>query len=274
DVEFVETSAPSALKAQSHTDAKIAEASLPSASKGPGGPSCVQRAVDPLRALLAQQTNLQAPRASRGSTAASQRAGDSERSKPHPLAALFDSVARCGPKTAEKVAARVEAQGPLERQIEEERHRDHVWLWAFAGVRDGRGLLLRMRRHYAALPQLLVKLLGTARSPHRSPEDLLEVFEDIMLSTATGEQLSFKKLEELAKKGFHIPKPLTLLEADKPVCVYLAVAGAELGRIMATWPNAQEAVETWWIAFAHRLAPQGAAELPELQQWMHGVAFA
>ncbi|CAE7868236.1 unnamed protein product, partial [Symbiodinium microadriaticum] len=237
----------------------------------------VQRAVDPLRALLAQQTNLQAPRASRGegsTTAASHRSSDAERSKPHPLAALFDRVARGGPKTAEKVAELIEAQGPLEKQMEEERHRDHVWLWAFAGVRDDRGILARMRRHYDALSRLLVKLLGTARSPHRSPEDLLPVFEDVILSTTAREQLSFKKLEELAKKGFHIPKPLVLLEADKPICVYLAVAGAELGRIMATWPKAQEAVEMWWSAFACRLAPPAAAELPELQHWMHGVAFA
>ena len=150
-------------------------------------------------------------------------------------------MARGGPKTAEKVAELIEAQGPLEKQMEEERHRDHVWLWAFAGVRDDRGILARMRRHYDALSRLLVKLLGTARSPHRSPEDLLPVFEDVILSTTAREQLSFKKLEELAKKGFHIPKPLVLLEADKPICVYLAVAGAELGRIMATWPKAQEA---------------------------------
>lgn len=36
-------------------------------------------------------------------------------------------------------------------------------------------------------------MLGTARSPHRSPEDLLPVFEDIILSTTSREQLSFKK---------------------------------------------------------------------------------
>ena len=54
-------------------------------------------------------------------------------------------------------------------------------------------------------------------SPIRSPDDLLPVFEESILSTTSRERLSLKKLEELAKKAFHIPKPLVLLVADNPI---------------------------------------------------------
>ena len=57
------------------------------------------------------------------------------------------------------------------------------------------------------------------------------------------EQLSFKKLQDVGflKNGFHIKRPLRLLDAEHPACVYLAVAGAELGRIFSMWPEMKKA---------------------------------
>eukprot|EP00439_Symbiodinium_sp_Y106_P034401 s417_g4.t1 len=266
DVEIVDITVPSAPKGPSHTEA-ASEENLPSVPKGPR--SSVSRAADPFRALLGQETQVQAPRQGCSSSATSNPGAlASEPPPPHRLAELFDRVANR--HAAETIAKWIEAKD-LQKQALDPKMKDHVWLWAYTGMRE-RGTVLGQMRGQYALTSLLVRLLTTARSPHRAPDDLLEVFSAGIHDKMPHEQLSFKKLQDVGflKNGFHIKRPLRLLDAEHPACVYLAVAGAELGRIFSMWPEMKKAVDAWWGTFVACLVD----DKTQLPAWMHGVAFA
>ncbi|CAE7469901.1 unnamed protein product [Symbiodinium natans] len=230
--------------------------------------------ADPLRAILSRSMEVLAPRTSQGggASAGGKPATEVSQRPPHRLAALYEVVRTGGQKAASGVAATVEAKGggvELASFVANPKYWDDVWLWGYCGVRDREVVLSRMTTHYTTFAHLLLKLLAISRSPRRAPDDLLPIFEKLCYSTPAGEQLTLKPLEKLARKGFQVARPLAHLESESaPSTLLMAVAGAEIGRIMARWPATAQAVAAWWVPCSRRLVE---ANLP---QWMHGVALA
>mmetsp|Transcript_17922 Transcript_17922/g.50770 ORF Transcript_17922/g.50770 Transcript_17922/m.50770 type:complete len:1110 (-) Transcript_17922:68-3397(-) len=252
----------------------------------------VATAGDPYVAVLPLGGDVSQPRGARGPAA---RGAQDHRGRPleaapddmHHMAKDFARVAYGDRRVAERYAEWEEHEGPcagvFQTSSDAQRHafldgasgedQDHLWLWAFTGMRPReklvRCLVARHCREPGDHSHLLKRLLCAASSPHAIPLDVLGLLGDIFrLPDAS---LRWKMLEPLARHAFRPGSTTTrrlLLEAKYPLLMKLVAFGGVLGKLMSSWSDADEKADAWWRSFLDDLTGCSRAE------WMHRAAFA
>jgi len=246
----------------------------------------VAQAPDPYTAILQLNDRVLEPRLG-PSTQQSSRAHRSIQAvpepapEPAPLSQLFGRVADGDRSVAESIAAWEETAGPCKLALKQMCHesrqpmlhsicsedREHLWLWAYCGVRDRTSVLksLIMLRPEEGL---LIKLLSVAKSPHVAPLDLLASMEAVFETIIVPERIDWKYLQVSAKKSFKTGNVCSFLSKQMPWSAKLAVFGAVLGERLSNWPGTAKEVTLWWDSFLERVK-----DAP-LQEWYFRASFA
>eukprot|EP00435_Cladocopium_sp_Y103_P018156 s1202_g4.t1 len=174
---------------------------------------------------------------------------------------IASRVEKIGEKTGLTMVLR---KGQLFHDKVNEEILDQAWLWSYAGTSDARSItvpncsswLEKMpkmcplnltdagRTRGNSFNYLLKRLLCVARSPNRSPVDILECAQ--LITTVQDATLR----EKLAGKVFRL-KLKSLRSEDRAVSVKLLHFGSWLAQSMRDWPDTERAVTFWWSNFSN-----------------------
>lgn len=183
---------------------------------------------------------------------------------------IASRVEKIGEKTGLTMVLR---KGQLFHDKVNEEILDQAWLWSYAGTSDRSSVLKTLCGHSLnrwglseGFNYLLKRLLCVARSPNRSPVDILECAQLITTVQDATLRVNFKQFEKLAGKVFRL-KLKSLRSEDRAVSVKLLHFGSWLAQSMRDWPDTERAVTFWWSNFSN-------VEQSTLLEWYHRCCFA